>query len=163
MTRSFAAPAALFTMGICAMALAACSDTNDDASQTIPDEELVVPQDEEVPYASTMPATLPTAIPTTIQGRWGLVAADCTSTKGDAKGLLEITANHLKFYESVGALGAVREGDDDDIRAHFSFTGEGMEWQREMDLELEEDGKVLVRKEYGEGAAPGEFRYSRCA
>jgi len=163
MTRNFAAPAALFTLGICAMALAACSDSAEETSEPQPEAELVAPQDEEVPYAATNPPSLPTAFPTAIQGRWGLVPADCTSTKGDAKGLLEISPDRVKFYESVGVLGAVIEGDDDDIRATFSFTGEGMEWRRDMEFDLEDDGKVLIRKEFGQDAAPGEFRYTRCA
>ena len=38
-------------------------------------------------------------IPATIQGRWGLTPADCISNRGDAKGLLIIAADSLKFYE----------------------------------------------------------------
>lgn len=110
----------------------------------------------------TFPPPVPNEIPAAMQGRWGLVAADCTSTQGDAKGLLEISPTVLKFYESRGTLGTVTEGDDDEIRATFAFTGEGMEWQREMELELDNDGKTLVREEFGEDAVPGELRYSRC-
>ena len=87
MTRNFAAPAALFTMGICAMALAACSDSAEETSEPQPEAELITPQDDQVPYAATNPPALPTSFPAAIQGRWGLVPADCTSTKGDAKGL----------------------------------------------------------------------------
>ena len=43
------------------------------------------------------PAKLPTLIPEQFLGRWGLVKADCTSTKGDAKGLLTISDARLTF------------------------------------------------------------------
>src|SRR5687767_670720 len=36
---------------------------------------------------STIPAPA-AAIPAALHGRWGLTPADCTSTRGDAKGLL---------------------------------------------------------------------------
>lgn len=122
------------------------------------------------------------AIPAAIQGRWGMVAlecqaagaaktgkcapdavpADCTTTLGDAKGLLEIDATSLKFYESRGTLAEVAESDSSRIRANFDFSGEGMTWQRDEVLEAQDGGKTLVRREYGEGALPGTFLYKRC-
>lgn len=152
MKRSITAvPLALFG----ALALAACGSSEEPTpAATQSDPESAAP---------TFPPTLPTEIPAAMLGRWGLVAADCTSTMGDAKGLLEISPTTLKFYESRGTLGTVTEGDDDEIRATFAFTGEGMEWQREMELELDNDGKTLVREEFGTDAVPGELRYSRCA
>ena len=102
-------------------------------------------------------------IPAAVQGRWGLVAADCEPDRDDAKGLLTITADKLEFYESVGKLGGdIEEVADDRIHATFDFTGEGMEWEREMSLELQETGSALVRREYGADAAPGSFRYVKC-
>jgi hypothetical protein len=104
----------------------------------------------------------PTEIPEAIRGRWGLVAADCTSTRGDAKGLLEIDAGRLRFYESVGTLDTVMDAEPTRLRATFDFEGEGMTWEREMVLDVQDDGSTLIRREYGEDAAPGPFRYSRC-
>ena len=101
-------------------------------------------------------------IPAALQGRWGLVAADCEPGRSDAKGLLTITADKLEFYESVGELDDIREVADDRIHASFDFTGEGMEWEREMALELQETGSALVRREFGADAAPGSFRYVKC-
>ena len=103
-----------------------------------------------------------TAIPTAIRGRWGLVEADCEPGRDDAKGLLTITADKLEFYESVGTLDSIEEAGANRIRADFDFTGEGMTWERDIALELEDDGQTLVRREYGEGAAAEAFRYSRC-
>ena len=48
------------------------------------------------------------------------------------------------------------------IRAAFDFTGEGMTWQREVVLDVQDDGATLIRREYGQDAAPGPFRYARC-
>jgi hypothetical protein len=101
-------------------------------------------------------------IPSPLQGRWGLTPADCTSTRGDAKGLLIISGNELRFYESRGTLGNVAERDDSRIVADFSFMGEGQTWQRRMVLDGQDSGKTLVRREYGEGAMPGAFKYQRC-
>ena len=102
-------------------------------------------------------------IPTAMQGRWALVPADCEPGRADAKGLLTITADKLRFYESVGTLGDIREAAENRIRASFDFMGEGMEWQRDMTLELQDGGSALVRREFGADAAPEPLRYSRCA
>lgn len=104
-----------------------------------------------------------TAIPAAIQGRWGLVPADCTSQRGDAKGLLTITGNELQFYESVGTLQTVQERDADRLRASFAFEGEGMTWQRDMVLDVQDGGETLIRRELGGEASPAPFRYRRCA
>jgi hypothetical protein len=104
----------------------------------------------------------PTEIPATLRGRWGLVPGDCTSTRGDAKGLLTITADKLEFYESVGTLDTIMEAEPARIRATFDFEGEGMTWEREAVLDVEDDGATLIRREYGEDAAPGPFRYTKC-
>ena len=103
-----------------------------------------------------------TQIPAAIRGRWGLNAADCERGRSDAKGLLTITGDKLEFYESVGTLGKVAEADADSIRATFDFEGEGMTWQRDVLLEVENDGTALRRREYGPDAAPEPFRYAKC-
>ena len=100
------------------------------------------------------------AIPAALLGDWALVAGDCTTTWGDAKGLLTVTATELRFYESRGKLGQVIESSPSRITADFDFQGEGEEWQRRMTLE--KSGDALVRSEAGEGAAPEPFRYRRC-
>jgi hypothetical protein len=112
------------------------------------------------PGAATDPA--PTAIPVALRGRWGLVPGDCTSTRGDAKGLLTITADKLEFYESVGMLDSVAEAAATRVRGSFDFEGEGMTWQRDVVLDVQDDGATLVRREYGDDAAPGPFRYAKC-
>ena len=112
------------------------------------------------PEATGSPAAQ--TIPVALQGRWGLVPADCTSTRGDAKGLLAIDATTLKFYESRGTIGAIKERSDTRLRAGFYFTGEGMNWTRDEVLDVQDGGKTLIRREYGQDAAPGPFKYKKC-
>ena len=118
------------------------------------------------PTSSTSPSPGPSqaqTIPAAIQGRWGLVPADCTSTRGDAKGLLTISPTTLSFYESRGMIGAIKVRKETGLRAEFAFSGEGMTWTRDEVLDIQDGGKSLVRREYGEDALPGPFRYARCA
>jgi hypothetical protein len=109
------------------------------------------------------PSPVANAIPTAIQGRWGLTAVDCEPGRDDAKGLLTVTADTLEFYESVGTLDDIKEIGETLIRAEFDFVGEGQEWQRDITLDAREGGTVLIRREDGVDAAPGDFRYTKCA
>jgi len=149
------------------LALAGCNSRKEaktpapEAEATLAEPQLPAPT-ETTSAPSEAPAA-PAGIPDAIQGRWGLVPADCTSTRGDAKGLLEIGPDKLKFYESVGTLGKVAETGDTRIRAQFAFTGEGMSWEREEVLDVQAGGDVLIRREYGDDALPGPFRYTRCS
>ena len=122
--------------------------------------------------AAATPTASPTASPTSdgdgstipvaLRGRWGLVAADCTSTRGDAKGLLTISPTTLKFYESLGTLGKIRTRTASTLRADFSFSGEGMTWTRDETLSV--SGNKLTRTERGgdEPGSGGPFTYTRC-
>ena len=101
-------------------------------------------------------------IPAALRGRWGLVPADCEPGRADAKGLLVIGPTRLEFYESVGTLKDIEAAGADSLRADFAFTGEGMEWQRDLLLRVEDGGEALVRREYGPDAEPEPFRYARC-
>ena len=150
------------------LALAAC-ERNVDPS----DNPATVDAEGTTPPAATPSAPAPApggnetigipegGIPVALQGRWGMTPADCTSTRGDAKGLLRITPTALQFYESVGRLGTIKNRTDSSIRADFGFTGEGMTWSR--DVELSASGDTLTRTERGGEAPGGPFTYTRCA
>ncbi|MFA6219777.1 MAG: hypothetical protein WC692_08350 [Erythrobacter sp.] len=101
-------------------------------------------------------------IPAALHGRWGLVVADCTSTAGDAKGLVEISGDGLKFYESRATVGTVASVDTKSIHAQFDFSGEGQTWTRDMTLTLGDGGGTLVRSETGEDALAQPLTYSKC-
>lgn len=101
-------------------------------------------------------------IPEQLRGRWGLVPADCTSKKGDAKGLLTVSADQLTFYEAVAKLEAVKVRAPDMIAATFDFNGEGHSWVLDVALSSPDDGRTLVRKDTGPEAAPISLTYTRC-
>lgn len=107
------------------------------------------------PATQAQPAAA--AIPAALHGRWGLTPADCTSTRGDAKGLLLVSADGLKFYESraVPARNASVSGNS--IGADFDFTGEGQSWTKFETLQIKKD--KLIRTESSPMAS---FTYARC-
>jgi hypothetical protein len=149
---------------LAALPLAACNDTTEPASE--PTDTVAETATLEPAPGATTPATgettEPRTIPAAIQGRWGLTEADCEPGRADAKGLLTISADSLEFYESVGRLDSIEEAGANRIRADFDFTGEGMTWERDIALDLQDGGQTLVRREYGEDAAADAFSYSKC-
>lgn len=145
-----------------ALALVACQERSttkmaiDDNSETVSTGTGVAASN------MTNAASLPTAVPAPLQGRWGLVPADCTSTRGDAKGLLTIDESGLKFYESRGVVVKVIAGGVDSFDADYAFTGEGQEWRRIEKLSLI-DGKLRRQTVTQKGEEPGvDLSYERC-
>lgn len=102
------------------------------------------------------------AIPSAIQGRWALKAADCAAKRGTDLTALVIDAKSLSFFESHGELAHIRERAAERLVADYKFSGEGQDWDRLMQLTVVEGGKTLVRRDYGEGAAGEPMRYTRC-
>ena len=96
-------------------------------------------------------------IPASLQGRWGLTPMDCTSTKGDAKGLLVVSASDLKFYESRAVPTQTAQSGTDSISGDFNYTGEGQTWTKFESLKAR--GDMLVRTESNPTAS---FTYARC-
>ena len=123
------------------------------------------------PNPSAMPPAAPEpgigsgdkAIPAAIQGRWALKAEDCAARPGTDLTALVIDSKTLRFFESAGDLTRVRDRGANRIVADYTFSGEGEEWDRLMLLAVEDGGKTLVRRDYGEGAAAEPMRYTRCA
>ena len=111
---------------------------------------------------ATVPAGAPTApaitIPAALHGRWGMTPADCTSTKGDTKGLLVVSGDRLTFYESRAVPARNVSASNDSIGGDFLFTGEGQSWSKFETLQLKKD--KLVRTESSPMAS---FTYARCS
>ncbi|MEQ7874343.1 hypothetical protein ABDK56_10110 [Sphingomonas sp. ASV193] len=102
-------------------------------------------------------------IPSAFHGRWGLGRADCTSTRGDAKGLLTIAADQLRFYESRGVPMRVIASTATRFDARYAFSGEGQEWQRNERLALAGD-RLQRRTDAERGQEPPvNLTYQRCA
>ncbi len=152
------------TVALAALALASCNDTSEPAPDSPASETAVpaMPEPSASPTLSAVDTVAPKQIPAALQGCWGLGPNDCDPSRDDAKGLLTIGPDTLTFYESRARLGEVKEIDDSRIRASFDFAGEGMTWSRDEVLGTQDSGKTLIRREYGEDAAPGPLRYMRC-
>ena len=140
------------------------------AERTVPDETPGTTVDADMPEAPEEAPAKPEpetagdgkAIPPAIRGRWALKIADCKAKKGTDLTALTIDATNLRFYESHGELVRVRDSNANRIAADYRFSGEGVEWDRRMQLDLADGGKTLVRRDEGEGAAAGAMRYTRC-
>jgi hypothetical protein len=115
------------------------------------------PPDDAAKKPTAQPAGAAVTIPLALQGRWGLTPGDCTSTRGDAKGLLTISANELSFYESRAVPGAGVEAHADRISGNFNFTGEGQSWTKFQTLRATDT--KLVRTETDPAAS---FAYAKC-
>ena len=144
------------------LALAACSQPGDDTPEA--DETMMpVEPDGGIGDGAGPPIEASEdAIPSTLHGRWGLVAADCTSTRGDAKGLIEVDGESITFYESRAVVDEVETSQPTMIAARFAFTGEGQEWTRDVTWRLSDDGSQLVRSETGDDALPEPLTYTKC-
>lgn len=148
------------------LTIAACSehspvDRQANAAAALPDSNASAPTAIGEPHGKTEPsAAIPppaARIPTALQGRWGLTPADCTSTRGDAKGLLIVTPDDLRFYESRAVPTANVTVDGNMVSGDFAFAGEGQSWSKFEALKL--DGEVLVRTETKPSAS---FSYAKC-
>ncbi len=107
--------------------------------------------------ATTPPSPTPGGvIPEQYQGRWGMVAADCTSTRGDHKGLITIGDTSIRFYESTATLTAQRPAIATSFSGLFAFRGEGQSWEKVMTFTR--TGNALKRAD-----PEGNFTYQRCA
>jgi hypothetical protein len=107
--------------------------------------------------ADAKPANPVASIPAALQGRWGLTPGDCMTTRGDEKGLLIVTADQLRFYESRAIPAADVQVGTDTIAGNFAFTGEGQSWTKYQSLQLRDHD--LVRTESNPTAS---FTYAKC-
>lgn len=155
------------TAALIALALAGCQRKDDDniaidESNTLNAEIETLPPDEAVSDegntggASNAAALAEAPIPAQYQGRWGIAPADCTSTKGDAKGLITIGDKTIRFFESTATLKEQRPTIPEAFSGLFAFTGEGQSWTKA--ITLTRTGDTLKRAEEG-----ANYTYRRCA
>ncbi len=144
-----------------ALAAAACQQPANDSNIAIDNGvnaaeaanaeiETLPPDDSNEAAAATTPV-----IPAELRGRWGMVAADCTSTRGDAKGLITISEKTVKFYEALATLKEVRPATARGFSGQYDFSGEGQTWQRPMNFSRV--GNTLKRAD-----DEGNYSYTRC-
>jgi hypothetical protein len=160
------------TVALLALALTACqqNDPNNIAIdegnslnadvETLPADESSAAGEEDAEANTAMPvppdAETNAAIPAQYHGRWGMVPGDCTSTRGDNKGLIEVGGKTIKFYEAVATLKEQRPAIATSFSGLFAFTGEGQNWEKVMTFTR--TGDALKRAEES-----GTFTYKRCA
>ena len=159
------------------LALAACRQPVDDSNiaidngvnaaeaaaaeiETLPPSETSAPLSASANDAAAQPAEA-VLVPPAYRGRWGLVPADCTSTRGDAKGLITIGDASIRFYEAVATLKERRPAIATSFSALFAFTGEGQTWERVETLTLSGD-RLERRSTSPRGDVEDALRYTRC-
>ncbi|MFL6725487.1 MAG: hypothetical protein ACJ8FS_03100 [Sphingomicrobium sp.] len=151
------------------LAVAACGGNNPvdkKAANTagLPDINAAAPTATGEPHARTAPAQAAPApqpavkVPAALQGRWGLTPADCTTALGDAKGLLVINSDELRFYESRAVPAADADFATNSISGNFAFSGEGQSWTKYEALKI--DNGRLTRTETKPTAS---FSYAKCS
>jgi hypothetical protein len=149
-----------------ALGLAACKQPGNETLNAVDNEVNATAAangvNEDAAAPTSNGTTLPTSIPAQFRGRWGINRADCTSTRGDAKGLLIIEDAGLTFFESRGTLGKVLGTTGTSFDARYDFTGEGQQWQRTERLSLV-NGKLQRRTDEEAGQEPPvNLTYERC-
>lgn len=128
-----------------------------------PDESVATPSNDlstgviDTPVENAAVPNPATAIPAALHGRWGLTPGDCTSSRGDAKGQILISADTIRFYESVAKPAQVRARTDTSIRGDFAFVGEGQTWTSPMQWTV--SGRQLTRVD---SQANSKLVYTRC-
>ena len=154
------------------LALAACQQGNDDniaidetntanaVIETLPPDETVTNDADDADANASDSTAGALLIPAAFRGRWGMVPDDCTSTRGDAKGLIIVDEDSIKFFESQATLTKVTGNFPENFSGTFAFTGEGENWTNNQNLKLTGSSNTLVRKQ-SDIAQP--FTYKRCA
>ena len=135
----------------------AAEAANADIEMLPPSEESGAPAVENSGNGNTVGRVTPGAavIPAQYRGRWGMVAADCTSTRGDAKGLIDVNGTAIKFYESRATLKEQRPAIATSFSGLYGFTGEGQTWEKVVTLTR--TGDTLKRAD-----DEGSYDYKRC-
>ncbi len=130
---------------------------NQPAPNPAPTPEGAPPTNRTAAPPSTAAAGPAPLIPESLQGRWGLTPADCTSALGDAKGLLVINGREARFYESRAVPSPAAQTSSNSIGGDFHFTGEGQSWTRYE--ALKRSGDRLTRTETNPAAS---YTYAKC-
>ena len=73
---------------------------------------------------------------------------------------MEIGAREINFYESVGAVEAVRE-DNGTLSVDLAMKGEGMQWRQTTVLRLA-GGGTFLETEHEDPSGVGTMRLKRC-
>lgn len=112
------------------------------------------------PAPVATPTVAATEFPAAFRGRWGMTPNDCDPARADNKGLILVSADDIRFYESRATIGKLTVAAPTRVLADLAFSGEGQTWKSRTVLDLSEDGTVLTRSEESPAAS---YRYTKCA
>jgi hypothetical protein len=137
------------------LGLAACSQPEGEPDAPVPtatpasSAAIAAPETDVQPAAGT--------IPITYRGAWDWTGGTCAPAS-DLR--MEIGAQSITFYESVGTVEAVRE-DGDTLSLDLAMEGEGEQWRQTTVLRLV-DGGTLLDTGHDDPSATGPMRLKRC-
>lgn len=162
-------PAALLSLALIActqpdpnnIAIDEANDVSATADDVLPPSENAATPTEVNAATGNDAAPAAAVIPAQYRGRWGLVAADCTSTRGDAKGLIAVDDKTIEFYEARATLREQRPAIATSFSGLFGFTGEGQTWERVETLTVTGD-RMERRSTTPQGDAGDALTYTRC-
>ncbi|NVD45547.1 hypothetical protein [Qipengyuania atrilutea] len=82
-----------------------------------------------------------TEIPERFRGVWDYGEGDCMAS---SELRLDIGQREIEFYESVGEIRSLSQGEDGSIVLGLAMSGEGETWEQQTRLSLSEDGERLT-------------------
>jgi hypothetical protein len=149
-------------LALATLAIAACQKPADDSNIAIDNGTNAAANTAVATPAPGQTSSAAAQIPAAFRGRWGINLADCTSDRGDAKGLLTIAETGLTFYEARGTLAKIITASATQFDARYAFAGEGQTWKRTERLTLTGD-RLQRRTDREPGQEPPvNLRYIRC-
>ncbi len=101
-----------------------------------------------------------TTLPGTIQGTWAMGTGNCGARNQNQ---IVIDARSVQFFEGRAALTQITEYEATRIAGKFEYKmADGKTRPYQFTLDAQDAGKVLIMRQYGEGAPAGILKYERC-
>lgn len=132
-------PRHLCFLALAPLALAACQQRPAPSPESS-EPAITEPTPEATPVPSATASTT-TSIPEHFRGVWDAETGTCNPAS-DLR--LEIDADRIEFYESVGTVGSVTIESPDSIRVDLAMEGEGERWTVQNRYALSNGGKTLT-------------------
>ncbi len=133
-------------LGLAVLLLAACAPgekaaDNGASEVTAEPAAPAAPAQSPAPAAPALEPATEDSIPAAFHGVYDSSIEAC-GRRGD--GRLTVSADELRFHESVGSVRSVAPTPSGAIRVEADYQGEGQSWRSSRDLLLSEDGSKLT-------------------
>lgn len=100
------------------------------------------------------------SISKSIWGKWAIGEENCGVRNHQQ---ITINANSIDFFENQAELLQITEYEPTRVAGNFDYKlSDGEVQSYQMTLDVKENGKVLILREYGEDARPAPIGYDRC-